>query len=70
MSHQQHESADGTYMNLKEAARYLKMSSSTMYKHTSAGRLPFCKPFGKLIVFNKAQLDKWIADRSNSSDRK
>jgi excisionase family DNA binding protein len=44
----------------KEAAFYLGISMSTLYKMTSAGILPFSKPNGKLIYFSKVRLDEWI----------
>jgi len=51
----------------KEAARYMAISQSTLYKLTSAGILPFSKPNGKLIYFSKAGLDQWLLSNSSKS---
>lgn len=48
------------YLSLKEAAEFLKISKSTLYKHTSAGEIPFYRPNGKIIVFKKADLINWL----------
>lgn len=59
-----------TVFTLEEAAKYLDISSSTLYKMTSAGILPFSKPNGKLIYFSKSSLDKWmLSTLSRSSDQ-
>ena len=47
-------------LNLDEAAAYLGISKSTLYKHTSVGNIAFYKPSGKLISFKKEDLDKWL----------
>lgn len=48
------------YLSLDDAAGYLCISKSTLYKHTSDGIIPFYKPNGKLILFSKTDLDQWI----------
>lgn len=48
------------YLSLKEAAEFLKISKSTLYKHTSAGEITFYRPNGKIIVFKKADLINWL----------
>jgi excisionase family DNA binding protein len=50
-----------------EAARYMAISKSTLYKLTSAGILPFSKPNGKLIYFGKAALDNWLLSNPTKS---
>jgi len=47
-------------LNLKEAARYLNMSCSHLYKLTSAKEIPHYKPRGKQVYFEKRELDKWL----------
>jgi len=44
----------------KEAAHYLDISKSYLYKLTSQGRIPHFKPQGKKVYFKKADLDEWI----------
>lgn len=48
------------FLPLTVAAEYLKISRSTLYKHTSAGNITYYKPHGKLILFKKSDLDAWI----------
>ena len=50
-------------LNLEEAASFLGIAKSTLYKMTHENRLPFYKPAGKLIYFEKSVLLEWI--RSN-----
>ena len=44
----------------KEAAEYLGVSTSFLYKLTSGGRITFYKPSGKLIYFRVEDLDSWM----------
>lgn len=46
-------------MNLNQAASYLSISKSTMYKYTSAREIPHAKT-GKRIYFKKVELDGWL----------
>ena len=50
-------------LNLEEAANFLGIAKSTLYKMTHENRIPFYKPAGKLIYFEKSVLFEWI--RSN-----
>lgn len=43
-----------------EAAEYLGISKSYLYKLTSGGKIPYFKPFGKKIYFDKVMLDDWV----------
>jgi excisionase family DNA binding protein len=52
--------ANKDVLNLKEAARYLNMSCSHLYKLTSAKEIPHYKPRGKQVYFEKRELDKWL----------
>ena len=45
--------------NFDEAAAYLSMSKSTLYKLTSKKEIPHYKP-NRFVFFEKAELDKWI----------
>jgi len=42
-----------------EAARFLHMAKSYLYKLTAAGVVPYSKPNGKLIYFSRQELTKW-----------
>ena len=46
--------------NLEAAAAYLSVSKSFLYKLTSQNKIPYYKPSGKLVYFDKKELDQWI----------
>ena len=52
--------ANKDVLNLKEAARYLNMSCSHLYKLTSAKEIPHYKPRGKQVFFERKELDRWL----------
>ena len=47
-------------LTFDEAARYLDVSKSHLYKLTSANKIPHYKPQGKRIYFTRAELDTWL----------
>jgi len=47
-------------LNLKEAAKYLNVSCSHLYKLTSAKEIPHFKPRGKQVFFERKELDSWL----------
>lgn len=47
-------------MNFESACKYLSISKSYLYKLTSKNQIPFYKPNGKKIYFEKAELNKWL----------
>lgn len=53
---QQHEKP----LCFQEAATYLNVSKSYLYKLTCFNKIPYYKPNGKKIYFSKSDLDKWI----------
>lgn len=50
-------------LTLDEAAEYLSIEKSYMYKLTSARKIPHSKPNGKTIYFDKEKLDAWALSR-------
>lgn len=52
------------YLNLAEAALYLGVSKSYLYKLTSTLSIPFCRPANKLIYFKRTELDSWVSTNS------
>ena len=60
--------ATSEFMTLRETARYLRISTSTLYKLTSAHRIPYSKPNGKLIYFLKADLDRYLLQNRIASE--
>jgi excisionase family DNA binding protein len=57
---QELKSGSKTFMNVQEAAAFLGVSKSTLYKYTSSGEIAYSKPNGKIILFNRADLENWI----------
>ena len=53
-------SVQKSVLNLKELSNYLGLSQSHIYKLTSEGKIPFYKPSGKNIYFDRVEIDKWI----------
>jgi excisionase family DNA binding protein len=47
-------------LNLREAAKYLNVSCSHLYKLTSAKEIPHFKPRGKQVFFERKELDQWL----------
>lgn len=56
-------------MASKEAAAYLGISKSTLYKKVEAGKIKSSKPSGNLL-FLKSDLDELIRKKSNKKPRK
>jgi excisionase family DNA binding protein len=52
---------------LAEAAQYLGISKSMLYKHTHNGIIPCYRPGGKLLYFDKTELDDWIRERGKTT---
>ena len=47
-------------LTFDEAATYTGLSKSYLYKLTSTGGVPCYKPNGKVLYFNKTELDSWM----------
>lgn len=52
-----------------EAARYMGVSKSYLYKLTMQKKVPFSKPLGKVCYFNRMELEAWLmSNRVATSD--
>lgn len=52
-----------------EAAAYLGVTKSWLYKLTMRRLIPHYKPTGKLIYFNREELEQWLqANRVATAD--
>ena len=47
-------------LTLKEAAKYLDISRSHLYKLTYRKEIPHYKPRGKQVFFERKELDQWL----------
>lgn len=61
---------DSKPLNFIEAAHYLSISHSTLYKLTHQRKIPYHKPTGKLLYFFKHELNKWIAENEKEPKAK
>lgn len=43
-----------------EAARYMGISKSHLYKLTMNQQIPHYKPMGKMCYFNRLELEQWL----------
>lgn len=51
-----------------EAAQYLGISKSYLYKLTMRHQIPFYKPLGKVCYFDRLELENWIRENRVSTD--
>ncbi|MBS4033129.1 MAG: excisionase family DNA-binding protein [Ignavibacterium sp.] len=49
------------YIGIEEAAKHLGLAKTYLYSLIHQGRIPFYKPNGKKVYFNKLELNKWIS---------
>lgn len=54
-------------LSFNEAAIYLEVSHSHLYKMTSTGAVPSYKPNGKKLYFNRRELDSWLLSNRQTS---
>lgn len=55
-------------LSLNEAAKYLGVSKSTLYKMTFENKISYYKPSGKLIYFRKNDLDNFLLKKRIKSN--
>lgn len=54
-------------LNFNEAAIYLEVSHSHLYKLTSTSKIPAYKPNGKKLYFNRLELNDWLLSNRQTS---
>ena len=47
-------------LTLEEAAAYMGIKKSYMYKLTMRREIPHSKPCGKMCFFNRVELEQWL----------
>ncbi len=55
-------------LTFDEAARFLGFSKSYLYKLTAGNRIPYYKPQGKMVYFEKAALEDWLRQNPVKTD--
>jgi excisionase family DNA binding protein len=51
-----------------EAAKYMGISKSYLYKLTMLRRVPHFKPTGKMCYFNRHELENWLQSNRIATD--
>lgn len=51
-----------------EAAKYMGVSKSYLYKLTMRQQIPHYKPMGKMCYFNRLELEQWLQNNRVSTD--
>lgn len=51
-----------------EAADYMGISKSYLYKLTMRQEVPHYKPMGKLVYFNRQELENWLQSNRVATD--
>ena len=54
---------DKRFLNVKEAAEYLGLATSTLYTMVSQQRIPYTK-MGRRTKFEQKELDRWTDSHS------
>lgn len=54
-------------LTFEQGCKYLGYAKSYVYKLTSAGILPYSKPNGKSIFFEREKLETWMLSNDSSS---
>jgi len=54
------QNSDNEYLNSTQAAKYIFVSPSTLFKMTHYRKISFTKPGGKCLRFRRSDLDKWL----------
>ncbi len=55
-------------LSLDEVAEYTGLSKQYLYKLTSKNTIPFSRPNGKKIYFDKLEIDKWLLSNRQSTE--
>lgn len=51
-----------------EAARYMGISKSYLYKLTMRQQIPHYKPMGKMCYFNRVEIENWLQGNRVATD--
>ena len=58
-----------TVLTFDELAAYTGLSKSYLYKMTSTGQIPHYKPSGKVIYFDKKEIDGWLLSNRRATTK-
>tara|TARA_A100000171_G_C2097312_1_gene127777 strand:+ start:532 stop:1062 length:531 start_codon:yes stop_codon:yes gene_type:complete len=60
--------ANKEQLTAKQTAKYTGYSLGTIYNYTSNGEIPYSNPTGGKLLFNKAEIDKWLEQKRGESE--
>lgn len=61
--------ASKNILNVEDVALLTGLSVSTIYKLTHSRQIPFYKPCGKVVFFDKREIEDWLkANRVSTAD--
>lgn len=60
---------DKDLMKIDEASEFLGLSKSYIYKKTMTGEIPFYRPMGKVMYFEKSALIDWIKSHPSRTNQ-
>ena len=49
-----------TVLNIRDLCDYTGYSMSYIYKLTSQNKIPYFKPSGKMVFFEREEIDSWL----------
>jgi excisionase family DNA binding protein len=55
-------------LSASEAATYMNVSLSHLYKLTAERKVPHFKPMGKMVYFNRLELESWLQSNRVATD--
>lgn len=55
-------------LNLEEACDLLGFKKSYIYKLTSQGLIPYSRPTGKKLFFDREKLEAWMLSNANDAN--
>lgn len=58
---------DTDFMNLKEAAMFLRISPSVLYQLNARKKIP-CRKIGRKIIFSKKELSEWVMSGASQGE--
>lgn len=56
-------------LNISELSQYCGLSESYLYKLTSKRLIPYHKPGGKLVFFDREEIDNWLLSNPVSTEQ-
>lgn len=55
-------------LTASEVCAYTGIAKSYLYKLTSTNQIPFYKPFGKGLYFNRKDVERWLQQNRQQSE--